>query len=160
MEPPIYARHAVDARFVGHPMADEIPMEPDRPSARAALGFQLHDAPTLAVLPGSRLGEIAGWHRSSSKRLEGWPRRSPDCRSSSRQRMPPAAGHWKRRSPRKVDSTWHLLDGRAREAMIASDVVLLASGTATLEAMLCKWPMVVGYRIAPLTYRIVKGLAC
>src|SRR3546814_19388731 len=56
MEPEIYARHGVDARFVGHPMADPIALEPDRAAARAALGLAFH-APVLAVLPGSRLGE-------------------------------------------------------------------------------------------------------
>jgi lipid-A-disaccharide synthase len=57
MEPPIYARHAVDAVFIGHPLADEIPLQPDRSAARAALG-EAPDAPILALLPGSRLGEI------------------------------------------------------------------------------------------------------
>ena len=57
MEPAIYARHGVDARYVGHPMADEMPLEPDRAAARARLGLP-PDAPVLAVLPGSRLGEV------------------------------------------------------------------------------------------------------
>ncbi|NLB12801.1 MAG: lipid-A-disaccharide synthase, partial [Gammaproteobacteria bacterium] len=57
MEPPIYARHGVDARFVGHPMADAMPMQPDRVAARNALGLRT-DVPVLALLPGSRLGEI------------------------------------------------------------------------------------------------------
>src|SRR5690606_12726100 len=55
MEPPIYARHGVDARFVGHPLADAMPMEPDQPAARDVLGLP-PDAPVLALLPGSRLG--------------------------------------------------------------------------------------------------------
>ena len=158
MEPPIYARHGIDARFVGHPMADDIPLHPDRAAARAALGLPL-DAQVLAVLPGSRLGEIG--------------RLAPDFFEAARRvasQMPglqivvPAANAACRRAletqlaAQGADTAWRLLDGRAREAMIASDVVLLASGTATLEAMLCKRPMVVGYRIAPLTYRIVKGL--
>ena len=158
MEPPIYARHAVDARFVGHPMADDIPMAPDRASARAALGLS-PDAPFLAVLPGSRLGEIG---RLAPAFFE--TARRVAAQVPGLQIVISAANAACRRAlevqiaAHGVASAWHLLDGRAREAMIASDVVLLASGTATLEAMLCKRPMVVGYRIAPLTYRIVKGL--
>lgn len=158
MEPPIYAKHGVDARFVGHPMADDIPLQPDRAAARAALGLS-SDAPVLAVLPGSRLGEIgrlAPAFFEAARRVAGQipglqivvPAANAACKQALETQL---AAHG-------ADEAWHLLDGHAREAMIASDVVLLASGTATLEAMLCKRPMVVGYRIAPLTYRIVKGL--
>ncbi|MCH6484934.1 lipid-A-disaccharide synthase [Pseudoxanthomonas sp. LH2527] len=158
MEPPIYARHAVDARFVGHPMADEIPLQPDRATARMALGLPA-DAPILAVLPGSRLGEIGRLApaffeaaRRVAAEIPGVQIVVPAANAACRQALETQfAAHG-------AGSAWHLLDGRARDAMIASDVVLLASGTATLEAMLCKRPMVVGYRIAPLTYRIVKGL--
>ncbi|MBA3929685.1 MAG: lipid-A-disaccharide synthase [Xanthomonas sp.] len=158
MEPPIYAKHGVDARFVGHPMADDIPLQPDRAAARAALGLPA-DAPVLAVLPGSRLGEIGRLApaffdaaRLVAAQVPGLQIVVPAANAACRQALESQfAVHG-------ADAAWHLLDGRAREAMIASDVVLLASGTATLEAMLCKRPMVVGYRIAPLTYRIVKGL--
>jgi len=158
MEPPIYARHDVDARFVGHPMADEIPLRPDRAAARAALGLAA-DAPVLAVLPGSRLGEIQrlapAFFDAAGRvaaQVPGLQVVVPAANAACRQALDAqSAAHG-------ADAAWHLLDGRAREAMVAADVVLLASGTATLEAMLCKRPMVVGYRIAPLTYRIVKGL--
>lgn len=158
MEPPIYARHGVDARFVGHPMADDIPLHPDRDAARAALGLAA-DAPVLAVLPGSRLGEI---HRLAPAFFDAARRVAAEI--PGLQIVVPAANAACRQALQAqfaahgADAAWHLLDGQARAAMIASDVVLLASGTATLEAMLCKRPMVVGYRIAPLTYRIVKGL--
>ncbi|WP_334178168.1 lipid-A-disaccharide synthase [Pseudoxanthomonas sp.] len=158
MEPPIYAKHGVDARFVGHPMADDIPLQPDRAAARAALGLPT-DAPMLAVLPGSRLGEIGRLAPAFFEAARQVATQIPDL-----QIVVPAANAACRQAleaqfaAHGADAAWHLLDGHAREAMIASDVVLLASGTATLEAMLCKRPMVVGYRIAPLTYRIVKGL--
>lgn len=158
MEPPIYARHGVDARFVGHPMADDIPLHPDRDAARTALGLAA-DAPVLAVLPGSRLGEI---HRLAPAFFDAARRVAAEI--PGLQIVVPAANAACRQALQAqfaahgADAAWHLLDGQARAAMIASDVVLLASGTATLEAMLCKRPMVVGYRIAPLTYRIVKGL--
>ena len=158
MEPPIYARHGVDARFVGHPMADEILLQPDHDAARATLGLPA-GVPVLAVLPGSRLGEIQRLApaffeaaRRVAAEIPGLQVVVPAANAACRQALEAQF------SAHGADGAWHLLDGQARTAMIASDVVLLASGTATLEAMLCKRPMVVGYRIAPLTYRIVKGL--
>ena len=159
MEPPIYARHGVDARFVGHPLADTMPLDPDRDAARAEFGLAA-DAPVLALLPGSRLGEIA---RLGKPFLEAAARVAREI--PTLQVLVPAANAACRQAierlladPGLAATSLHLLDGRARTAMVAADVVLLASGTATLEAMLAKRPMVVGYRIAPLTYAIVKGL--
>ena len=157
MEPPIYARHGVDAVFVGHPLADEIPLSPDQNAERKRFGVQ-DNAHVLAVLPGSRLGEI---QRMLPVFL--------DAAALLTQAMPglqlliPAANNECRvaidaelaaRTNDAVNA--QLLDGDAQAALIASDCVLLASGTAALEAMLCKRPMVIGHRISPLTYRIVK----
>jgi lipid-A-disaccharide synthase len=158
MEPEIYARHGVDARFVGHPLADAMPLEPDRAEARQRLGLD-EARPVLAVLPGSRLGEI---ERLGAIFLE-----AAACvarQVSGLQVVIPAANKACRGALDNLLSGSRfpvpdslLIQGEARTAMIASDVVLLASGTATLEAMLAKRPMVVGYRIAPLTHAIVKG---
>ncbi|WP_132999645.1 lipid-A-disaccharide synthase [Luteimonas arsenica] len=159
MEPPIYARHGVDARFVGHPMADAMPLNPDRRGARIALEVD-QDAPVLAVLPGSRLGEIERLGPAFlqaaalvAERIPGLqvlvPAANAACREALAAMLP---------APGATAPAVRLLDGSARAAMVASDVVLLASGTATLEAMLAKRPMVVGYRISPTTHAIVKGL--
>jgi len=159
MEPPIYARHGVDARFVGHPMADAMPLNPDRRGARAALDID-QNVPVLAVLPGSRLGEI---ERLAPAFLQAAalvaaqvpglqvlvPAANAACRSALEALLP---------APGATAPQLRLLDGSARAAMVAADVVLLASGTATLEAMLAKRPMVVGYRISPTSHAIVKGL--
>ena len=162
MEPEIYARHGVDARFVGHPLADTMPLEPDRPAARAALGLD-PIRPLLALLPGSRVGEIE--------------RVGPDFLAAAArvlavvpdlQVVAPMAGMQARSAFERVlkahpdaaalSAALRTIIGHARTLMAASDVILLASGTATLEAMLAKRPMVVGYRIAPLTHAIVKGM--
>ncbi len=159
MEPQIYARHGVDARFVGHPLADAMPLDPDRAQARSDLQLAFHD-PVLALLPGSRLGEITRMlplfldaTTQVGARIAGLQILVPAANAACEQaihaelaRHPQLHGHVR------------LLQGRAREAMIASDVVLLASGTAALEAMLAKRPMVVGHRIAPSTHAIVRGL--
>ena len=162
MEPPIYARHGVDARFVGHPLADEMPMEPDRLAARRALGLD-DDRPVLALLPGSRVGEI---HRLAADFLAAAaqvvaqqpqlqvvvPMANAHARVAFEQvlgRHPDAAA---------LAPALRVIDGQARTLMRASDVILLASGTATLEAMLAKRPMVVAYKVAPLTFALVKGL--
>jgi lipid-A-disaccharide synthase len=155
MEPPIYARHGVDARFVGHPLADALPLQPDRDAARAALGLP-NDATVLAVLPGSRLGEIA---RLGTIFLDAAARVAKEI--PGLHIVIPAANAACRAELDMLSSAMRnarVLDGNAHAAMIASDVVLLASGTATLEALLAKRPMVVAYRIAGLTYAIVTGL--
>jgi len=159
MEPALYARHGIDARFVGHPMADEMPMEPDQEAARKALGLHTH-TPVLAVLPGSRMGEIQrlapAFLAAARKVAEAIPHlqivvpaATPTCRAALEPLVATMAD---------LEPAPRLVDGRAREAMVAADVVLLASGTATLEAMLAKRPMVVGYRVAPLTYTLVRTL--
>lgn len=159
MEPAIYARHGVDARFVGHPLADIFPDQPDRAAARAELGLPMQGR-ILAVLPGSRLGEI---HRLAPAFLDTArqllrdrpdlrilvPAANPTCLSVLSSLLPEAG---------RTGSGFQLLDGQAHQAMVAADAVLLASGTAALEAALAKRPMVVGYRLASLTYLIVKYL--
>lgn len=161
MEPPIYARHGVDARFVGHPLADAIALVPDRDLARTRLGLP-PGARVLALLPGSRLGEIArllpaflGAAQLLARDLPGLhiviPAANAACRSAIEDVL--AAGDGALET-----GAISVLDGHAQAAMIASDVVLLASGTAALEALLAKRPMVVGYRISALTYRLVMSL--
>jgi len=159
MEPPIYAQHGVDARFVGHPLADAMPMDPDRAAARDGLRLAFHD-PVLALLPGSRLGEIARMLPTFldaaaliAARIGGLQVLVPAANSACEAAIHAELTHYPSLAPRI-----HVLQGRAREAMVASDVVLLASGTAALEAMLAQRPMVIGHRIAPTTHAIVRGL--
>jgi lipid-A-disaccharide synthase len=155
MEPPIYAKHGVDAHFVGHPLARQFAMEPDQAAARSELGIA-DETPMLALLPGSRLGEINRLARIFF-----------DAATRLRQQIPnltvvvPAANANCRHAIEAIVAGFpsldvRLVDGQARAAMIASDAILLASGTAALEAMLAKRPMVVAYRINPLTHWIVK----
>ena len=162
MEPAIYARHAVDARFVGHPLADAMPLDPDRAAARDALGLD-PERPVLAVLPGSRVGEIerlgADFLAAAVRVLAVVPTlqivvpmANPQARIAFDRVLaahPDAAA---------LSLVLRTIVGHARTLMVASDVVLLASGTATLEGMLAKRPMVVGYRIAALTHAIVRGM--
>ncbi|QOD92385.1 lipid-A-disaccharide synthase [Lysobacter sp. CW239] len=162
MEPAIYARHDVDARFVGHPLADEMPLHPDRDTARAELGLD-PARPVLALLPGSRIGEIerlaTDFLAAAALVLAAKPGLqivAPMASAQARIAFDRVlANH---RDAAALQSALRVIDGRARTAMIASDVILLASGTATLEAMLAKRPMVVAYKVSPLTYRLVKGL--
>lgn len=160
MEPSIYARHGVDARFVGHPLADRFPMVGDRHAAREVLGLA-QERPVLAVLPGSRGSEI---ERLGTIFLDAAARVAAAV--PGLQVVIPSANARMHGRIRTVldrpDLHWpeppRLLDGQAHEAMLAADVVLLASGTATLEAMLAKRPMVVGYRVSPWSYRIARLL--
>ena len=153
-----YEEHNVPVAFVGHPLADRIPMQPDTGAARKALGLNL-DQPVLAVLPGSRGGEV---ERLGTLFLEAsrWlQERRPDiqlvipCVNRDREKQVEGLVE-----ALEVKLPVTLVRGRSREVMAASDVVLLASGTATLEAMLLKRPMVVGYRLSNLSYKLLSRL--
>jgi len=161
MEPAIYAKHGVDARFVGHPLAAMLPLRPERDAARDALGIA-GDGPLLALLPGSRGSEIARlgpvFLDAVALLLQDQPGLrvlAPMANARCRDRFQRLL--LKHPASLALHAAVLLVDGRAREAMVASDAVLLASGTAALEAMLAKRPMVVAYRIAPLTHFIVKA---
>tara|TARA_R110000850_G_scaffold116260_1_gene232077 strand:- start:267 stop:1004 length:738 start_codon:yes stop_codon:yes gene_type:complete len=153
-----YEEHSVPVAFVGHPLADRIPMMPDTAGARQSLGL-LHDAPVLAILPGSRGGEV---ERLGTLFLEAarWIQgRRPDL-----QLVIPCVNRDREKQVRAlvealdVKLAVTIVRGRSREVMASSDVVLLASGTATLEAMLLKKPMVVGYRLSRVSYALVSRL--
>ena len=144
-----YRQRGLMADHVGHPMADQIDFNPDKGSLRSELG--LDDKPTLAVLPGSRRGEvkrIAPVFAKTLRRLA-----DPDL-----QVVVPCATPALRPLLERLFSglSVKILDGQARQAMGASDAVLLASGTAALEAALVGRPMVVAYRLNPLTAWYVK----
>ena len=156
IEPAIYAKYGVDARFVGHPLADRFPLVSDREKARTELNLA-QDAPVLAVLPGSRRSEIT---RLGAIFLDAVARVRAEI--PNLQIVVPAANEQCAAMIRNLRGAKSpgiiLIDGQSHRAMAAADVVLLASGTAALEAMLAKRPMVVAYRISPLTFAIVRGL--
>ncbi|MDH0291793.1 lipid-A-disaccharide synthase [Pseudomonas sp. GD04087] len=151
-----YEEHAVPVRFVGHPLANTIPLEADRAGARVRLGLPEGDS-VVALLPGSRGGEVgklgALFLDTAQRLLQDRPglRFVLPCASPERrvQIEEMLAGR---------DLPVQLLDGASHEALAACDAVLIASGTATLEALLYKRPMVVAYKVAPMTYRILKRL--
>lgn len=147
----------VAAEFVGHPLADELPEDPDPVAARRALGLPGAGA-MIAVLPGSRAGEVARLGRIFAA-TAGWLlARRPDLHFvvpvATPALRPAVAGCFASLPPGSVT----LVDGTSQAAMAAADSVLLASGTATLEAMLLRRPMVVAYRLAPATWWLLKGL--
>lgn len=158
-EAAFYREHRVPVAFVGHPLADEMPLQNDRTATRQALALA-PDRPMLALLPGSRANEIRFLGDTFLAAAEQLCQRHPEL-----QVVIPAATADRRREistllthyPLLAERT-RLLDGQAREAMVASDLVLLASGTAALEAMLCHRPMLVAYKMAPMTHWLAKRM--
>lgn len=157
-EPDFYREHGVRAAFVGHPLADQIPMHPDRAAARAELGID-PAARILAVLPGSRRGEVekladgfAGAAELLASRTRGLVTIAPMVTPALRDLF---AARCAVHAPK---AQVRMLDGQARRALAAADVVLVASGTATLETALFKRPMVVAYRLGAITAFLLRTL--
>jgi lipid-A-disaccharide synthase len=146
----------VAATFVGHPFADQIPDFADPGAARRALG--LGAAQVVALLPGSRMGEVGllGPEFLGAARL--LRSEFPGLAFAAPMATPAVRSAFEAQLAREPGLPVELFDGRAREVMAASDVVLAASGTATLEAMLVGRPMVVAYRFTPLTYWVARIL--
>jgi len=158
MEPAIYARHGVAARFVGHPLASRFAIRPDHSAARSALGIG-DDARVLAVLPGSRGSEIARLAPAFIAAALRCQRAIPGLRLIAPMASAQSARQFRQAlAAAGADDAFDLLDGQAHTALIAADAVLVASGTAALETMLAKRPMVVGYRLHPLSHWLVRRL--
>ncbi|MCH9300290.1 lipid-A-disaccharide synthase [Pantoea allii] len=157
-EKAFYDRFDVPCRFIGHTMADAMPLQPDKSAARRHLGID-EDALCLALLPGSRGAEVemlsADFLKTAQRLRQHYP---------SLEIVVPLVNAKRREQFEKIKAEvapelpMHLLDGQGREAMVASDAALLASGTAALECMLAKCPMVVGYRMKPFTFWLAKRL--
>jgi lipid-A-disaccharide synthase len=148
----------VPAAFVGHPLADQIPLEVDREGARAALGLKT-SATVVALLPGSRVGEVERLATDFLQAAAWLAERRPDIEFiapmatarareafESKQAEVPAA-------PKVL-----LIEGRAQHALAACDAAIVASGTATLETLLSRRPMVVAYRLGALTAFLLRRL--
>jgi lipid-A-disaccharide synthase len=157
-EPPLYDKHGFKATFVGHPLADSVPAQPDRRALREELHLP-QDGQVLAILPGSRLSEV---QRLAPVFLEtaAWlSQQKPGLRFVI-PAATPALNQSLKRQIRMLqpDLPVTLVEGHSQEVLGAADAVLLASGTAALEALLLRCPMVVAYKVSSLTYNVVMGL--
>ena len=156
-EPALLAQAGVAASYVGHPLADAIPLAPPRAAARTGLGLDEREA-VVAVLPGSRRGEIRHIAPAFVRAALRLRRERPELRCV----LPVAPGL--RPAVEAVvaeagaEDALTLVDGRSHEVLAASDAVMVASGTATLEAALFKRPMVIGYRMAGLSWQIMRRM--
>jgi lipid-A-disaccharide synthase len=155
-ETEFYARHGVRAEFVGHPLADQIPLDIDREGARRALGLD----PTVrvvALLPGSRMGEVERLASDFIGAAAWIAAREPDTKF-----VAPMASQRVRECFEKQRALVAgappitVLDGQAQRALAAADGVIVASGTATLETTLTKRPMVVAYRLGAITAFLLR----
>jgi lipid-A-disaccharide synthase len=156
-EAAFYASHSVRAEFVGHPLADQVPLQPDRDAARRELGLAAADR-VVAVLPGSRVGEVqrlGADFAAATLLLAG--SMSPPPKFVAAMASPRLAAIF-RRQVEAAGARIGIYDGHADQILASADSALVASGTATLQAMLHGCPMVVAYRLAPLTAFIAREL--
>jgi lipid-A-disaccharide synthase len=153
-----YDEQGMRAEFVGHPLADAIPMQVDRAAARRALELDAA-APVAALLPGSRRGEVSRLAADFAAVARWLAGQRPQLQFIAPMANTAVAEIFSRVFAEHAPGvSVRLLDGRAQTALIASDVVLVASGTASLEAALCKRPMVVVYRLGKMTTWLLKRL--
>ena len=154
-EPALLAQHGIEATYVGHPLAQVIPMEPDKAAARARLGLNV-EAPVLALLPGSRRAEVQYIARPFLRAAALLLQQVPHLQVV----LPGVPALYERLkaliAELGLSERVRLLQGQSHDALAACDCTLIASGTATLEAALFKRPMVVSYHMHPISYRLMR----
>ena len=161
MEPPLYEKERIPVTYVGHPLADIIPLETSKVAVREKLSLP-RDYPVFAMLPGSRRGELemmADTFVEAAKIIR--ERHLPQAifvvpLATRETRLQFEAAIYRQQAG---DVPFRLLFGHAQDALGAADVSLVASGTATLEAALIKRPMVITYKIAKFSYWLMKRMA-
>ncbi|MDO5687428.1 MAG: lipid-A-disaccharide synthase [Neisseria sp.] len=158
MEPELYRAAGGQAEFVGHPLAQTLPLEADKTAARETLKIKA-ETPVFTLMPGSRVSEIDYMAEPFLQAAEHIHREYPDAlfllpaaTAATRDRLQTLL---RPEAYRKLPL--RLMSGHAQTAIIAADAVLVASGTATLEVALCKRPMVIAYRVSPVTFSLVKS---
>ncbi|MFO1468165.1 MAG: lipid-A-disaccharide synthase [Steroidobacteraceae bacterium] len=155
-EKQFYDRQGLQAEFVGHPLADAIPLQPDRDAARAELGLPA-EATIIALLPGSRRGEITRLTPDAAAVARCLRARRPEVLLVAPMASPAARrtfeALWRQHAP---DLPVQVVEGAAQRVLIAANAAFVASGTATLEAALCKRPMVVVYRLDALSAWVIR----
>ncbi len=159
-EEAIYRKADIPATYVGHPLAEVIPMDPDQDAARDALGIE-RDARVVTILPGSRMSELKYNARAFIETALMLRKRDPKL-----QFVVPMAGDTQRAYFEQLIDTPALkalpllvVPGRSHEAIAACDAALVASGTATLEVALFKKPMVIAYRMNPASWQVMRLMA-
>ena len=158
-EEAIYREAGIPATYVGHPLAEVIPMQPNTGAARATLG--LHgSAPVVAILPGSRMSELKYNSVAFVSAVRLLAARDPSIRF-----IAPMAGQAQRQyfesvlaSAGLTDVPLQILDGQSHAALAAADAVLVASGTATLEVALYKKPMVIAYKMMAASWQVMRHM--
>ena len=151
-----YKKYNINAAFVGHPLADEIPLESNQKAARESLGLSM-SGKVLAILPGSRSSEVKRLTPEFLLAVTELCKKYPEL-----QLVAPMVNRKIRTLFKSIkkevgsESLITLIDGQSRKVMEAADVILMASGTAVLEGMLIGRPMVAAYKISPLTMKIIR----
>jgi len=156
-EPVFYQGHGVSAAYVGHPMADQISADDDPTAARQRLGLStlgIH----IALLPGSRAGEVSKLAEPMIEAAQILAQQTPGIHFSAAMANSRVRAQFETSMERLSMQNIRLVDEDPRGVIAAADVVMVASGTATLETMLINRPMVVSYRFAPSTYQLGKLL--
>ena len=161
-EQDIYQHHAIDNFCVGHPLADEVPVESNKNEARDVFGLE-HNKQLVCLMPGSRGSEMKLLGADFIDMAVLLRQFYPDIRfvapmANSKRRAQFTQQLEEAKAKHQLVPEITLIDGQSRKVMAASDYIVMASGTATLEAMLVKRPTVVAYKVGAMSYRIFKKL--